>query len=262
MGIRLGRRGSPNVRRQWVQKASAMFKPLREPMKTVMTKRGFTLIELLVVISVIALLIGITLPALGQARETGRRTKCLANLRSIGQGFNLYLNESKGLFPLVRPLHNTSGGPGNSPSLLELLPQYLDVEPPRHEVEGDPNSFYITADVFKCPADRVADVGDREWAPAWQTEGTSYEYQPGLAMVAAELLAVRNPQVGVSKAYEKGAETRPMPIMQDFGKWHKLRRTGPPQNALFYNDFHADWARDGDETLLGNFLADVRRYGG
>ncbi len=108
---------SPAGSCQRSRKVFPMLTPLVEPMKGVMVKRcrAFTLIELLVVISVIALLIGITLPALGQARETGRRTKCLANLRSLGQGFNLYLNESKGLFPLVRPLHNTSGGPGNSP---------------------------------------------------------------------------------------------------------------------------------------------------
>jgi prepilin-type N-terminal cleavage/methylation domain-containing protein len=241
-----------------------MREPRTWPMKGRMRypRRGFTLIELLVVISVIALLIGITLPALGQARETGRRTKCLANLRSIGQGFSLYLTESKGLFPLVRPLHDTTGGPGNSPSLLELLPTYLDVEPPRKEDESNPDSFYITADVFKCPSDRVADVGDRQWAPAWQTEGTSYEYEPGLAMLAAELLAVRNPQVGVTKAYEKAVESHPLPIMQDFGEWHKLRRTGPQQNAVFYNDFHADWTTKGDEASLGRFLDDVRRYGG
>lgn len=51
---------------------------------------GFTLIELLVVISIIALLVGILLPALGAARESGRRAKCLSNLHQIGIGMAAY----------------------------------------------------------------------------------------------------------------------------------------------------------------------------
>ncbi|MDX2132059.1 MAG: type II secretion system protein [Planctomycetota bacterium] len=59
---------------------------------------GFTLIELLVVIAVIALLIGILLPALGNARESGRTTKCAANLRQFVTGFAAYANDQRGYF--------------------------------------------------------------------------------------------------------------------------------------------------------------------
>jgi len=51
---------------------------------------GFTLIELLVVISIIALLVGILLPALGAARKTAQKAVCLSNLRSTGQGMATY----------------------------------------------------------------------------------------------------------------------------------------------------------------------------
>jgi len=47
-------------------------------------RRGFTLIELLVVISIIGVLMALVLPALSGAREAGRRTQCLNNMRSVG----------------------------------------------------------------------------------------------------------------------------------------------------------------------------------
>ena len=50
---------------------------------------GFSLVELLVVIGIIALLISILMPVLGRAREMGRRTVCLSNLRSLGQAMYL-----------------------------------------------------------------------------------------------------------------------------------------------------------------------------
>lgn len=62
-------------------------------------QEGFTLIELLVVISLIALLIGILLPALGKARQAAQRTQCAANLRSIITASHSYSNSFRGYFP-------------------------------------------------------------------------------------------------------------------------------------------------------------------
>lgn len=62
-------------------------------------RAGFTLVELLVVIGIIAVLISILLPALGNARRSANTAKCAANLRSIVQGVNLYAANWGGAIP-------------------------------------------------------------------------------------------------------------------------------------------------------------------
>jgi prepilin-type processing-associated H-X9-DG protein/prepilin-type N-terminal cleavage/methylation domain-containing protein len=57
---------------------------------------GFTLVELLVVIGIIAILIAMLFPSLGKARAAARTTTCMANLRQIGQAFQLYATDRHG----------------------------------------------------------------------------------------------------------------------------------------------------------------------
>lgn len=65
---------------------------------------GFSLIELLVVLSIIALLLGVLLPALMRARSTSLTANCGSNLKQIGVGLEMYVSDNRGWYPRALPL--------------------------------------------------------------------------------------------------------------------------------------------------------------
>src|SRR5512136_1571542 len=55
--------------------------------------KGFTLIELLVVIAIIGILAAMLFPVFARARESARKTQCLANVKNIAMGIQIYLTD-------------------------------------------------------------------------------------------------------------------------------------------------------------------------
>ena len=77
-------------------------------------RHGFTLVELLVVIGIIALLIGILLPALNRAKEAARLVACSNTCRTMAQAAMLHANDHKGYFQLAGLEWAGSAWGGNS----------------------------------------------------------------------------------------------------------------------------------------------------
>jgi prepilin-type N-terminal cleavage/methylation domain-containing protein len=94
------------------------------------THAAFTLIELLVVIAIIAILAGMLLPAMAQAKEKARMIKCLNNSRSLALACVLYAGDHQDFFPVRRDDNRWP---------TQLLP------------------YYVAREVLRCPDDRPKD---------------------------------------------------------------------------------------------------------
>ena len=230
-------------------------------LKKVLEKSGFTLIELLVVITIIAILAGLLLPALGRAKNLARRTACLSNLHQIGVAAELYVGDHEGVMPSVpdtelqlTPPVNASGKRYNSMgSFMPLFHPYLS-----------------QAQIWLCPPVRFVKGDDwrKHYASPWREGGVD---RPELAWgnyISDKLAEMdpKQPRYLRGRTPESVAQARKSSISQEewlmspfferpwhpYGSEWTIGSSAPPpggwsahnggRNEL-YLDGHAGWVR-------------------
>ena len=163
---------------------------------------AFTLIELLVVIAIIAVLAALLMPTFGRAKESARGTACLSNLRQIGLGLQLYVQENNNRMPNMRG------------SLVDTNLPVMPLPAPELVL----SNCIGNVRVFECPSDK---------AGIFTETGSSYFWNSVLNGQDADHLTILSLDLGATHT----------PVMFDKESFHAAR--GPKKGVNYlYADGH------------------------
>ena len=147
------------------------------------TSSGFTLVEVLVVVAMIAMLLGLLVPALRAAKEKATTIRCLANLRFVGVAVRVFADDNEGFFPKVTRIDQISQQvwAALKPDLKSERARVCPRDPAKPIPPGGSYDFRVFTlrpewsvagvrlDMIPC-AYRVPIGGDRD--PGWHGPGT------------------------------------------------------------------------------------------
>ncbi len=124
--------------------------------------QGFTLVELLVVVSVMSLLMGIVLAALGAVRRQSRQVVGMGNLRNIVGGVTGYALDNDEYYPeSVATIGTGANWNWQEPTMIIA---FKKLSPQRHRSMSEYLGEYLDADAMYCPnAPRKHEYFERAW---------------------------------------------------------------------------------------------------
>lgn len=168
-------------------------------------KKGFTLIELLVVISIIALLIGILLPALGAARKTARQMQNSTQVRGIHSGLVLYAQGNNTYFPGISGSGVVANQANSTPALrlrTLLVNNYFTgeyiISPSEVQETWTTGVVYVTNFSYALlDIDGTTGTIEEEWRDTINTEAVILaDRNTGTDGAAANVKSIHVPNVG------------------------------------------------------------------
>lgn len=188
---------------------------------------AFTLVEMVVVIGILAVLLGLLLPALGKSKAKAHNALCLNNLRQLGVSIRAYSDDNEERLPSAEILPSQPINPQYPlPRICDVLASYVG------RTAGIPTN---SASIFRCPSDKNGRFASEGSSYEWNVELNGRRMNETRTDNAFLLLEQGNPAAGITN-FVQTFPPESTPLLLDYDNFHS--RPQKPGKNVVYLDGH------------------------